>query len=409
MTSPQVPGSPANGPADRSLDGGKWADPKAVEEHARRNGRFYETRAEDLAGAAAKPRATPSVTPPVFDQNFYNECRSGIQANNPFGWEKDHYHWCRTGVIEWRRTRTGVLELRMPVTLMALTNNGSRDVWTFIKFESVEYLPGSTFTPLHNFQWGSGCAGSTPTTTCTRQSGSGFFHHLGDLPGIVDSDILTTDGTSSTEVDQKTQHALEWDGIIFQPGSLSLAVAFGKTDPAIPFRCDTAGSYMNNIAMACIFTDVIPFIEFSISDPGVDESAAHYWAALNDPGNTSPIDPNKVIPGRYPDGDLLHRLFYPRTIDLPTGGQIIQTKELNNRVARQTCDAWFPNYNANGGFACDEFPFASTQEGAAEGSGAFSVKPIDFNDNSRSGSALGAWYARDRILDGDYFAVNIVP
>jgi hypothetical protein len=37
-------------PLDRSLDDGRWADPKAVEEHARRKGRFYGTRAADLDG-----------------------------------------------------------------------------------------------------------------------------------------------------------------------------------------------------------------------------------------------------------------------------------------------------------------------------------------------------------------------
>ncbi|MFD1972422.1 NucA/NucB deoxyribonuclease domain-containing protein [Trinickia caryophylli] len=55
---------------------------------------------------------------------------------------------------------------------------------------------------------------------------------------------------------------------------------------------------------------------------------------------------------------------------------------------------------------CDEYPFASTQDGASRRSDA-SVKKIDSSDNRRTGSRLGHFYAGQRVLDDEGFYVSI--
>jgi hypothetical protein len=88
-----------------------------------------------------------------------------------------------------------------------------------------------------------------------------------------------------------------------------------------------------------------------------------------------------------------------------------------------SCPWWLPRPE---GKSCDEYPFASTLEGAAsrphlgrtfsgcsldgifplgypgQGEG-WSACMIDARQNSSGGGLLGAFYTRERILDGDQF------
>lgn len=79
------------------------------------------------------------------------------------------------------------------------------------------------------------------------------------------------------------------------------------------------------------------------------------------------------------------------------------------------------------GKSCDEYPFASTYEGAASGGEArsfplcltadppgsgpigFSRCMIDEAQNSGAGGVMGGFYGGQRLLDGDRFAVTITP
>jgi hypothetical protein len=67
-----------------------------------------------------------------------------------------------------------------------------------------------------------------------------------------------------------------------------------------------------------------------------------------------------------------------------------------------------------GPFDCDEYPFASTYEGAsrAQYEGArytnhWSVRWINRDQNQEAGRRLGRWYVNDRILDHNYFFILI--
>jgi hypothetical protein len=65
---------------------------------------------------------------------------------------------------------------------------------------------------------------------------------------------------------------------------------------------------------------------------------------------------------------------------------------------------------ATGGNECDEFPFASTDEGAANNSGTdFSVKVTPKGDNQAGGNYIVGWYDAMRVLKDDAFWVDVRP
>jgi hypothetical protein len=58
-------------------------------------------------------------------------------------------------------------------------------------------------------------------------------------------------------------------------------------------------------------------------------------------------------------------------------------------------------------YQCDEFPFASTKEGAGKGDGNFSVRYVPGTENEQAGRELGNWYGTDRILHGDEYMIYV--
>ncbi|WP_437032943.1 NucA/NucB deoxyribonuclease domain-containing protein [Streptomyces sp. enrichment culture] len=59
------------------------------------------------------------------------------------------------------------------------------------------------------------------------------------------------------------------------------------------------------------------------------------------------------------------------------------------------------------GQQCDEYPFASTKEGATQTDNCFSVRLIDGKDNRKGGERLAAMCTLSCILDGYAFYMQI--
>lgn len=108
---------------------------------------------------------------------------------------------------------------------------------------------------------------------------------------------------------------------------------------------------------------------------------------------------DKDIPGNIWNGEWkpLHR-NYPK-FDAASEDVTKRNKAANDRAcAGLTHDP---------GEQCDEFPFASTKEGAGKGDGSFSVRYVRQTDNSTAGARLSIWYGKDRILDGDAYGMLV--
>ncbi|MYW21706.1 hypothetical protein GT039_40600 [Streptomyces sp. SID2955] len=108
-----------------------------------------------------------------------------------------------------------------------------------------------------------------------------------------------------------------------------------------------------------------------------------------------------------------------QTVKAPLHRTVSAKRNEDNRdAAKKQCRRyWGAGYSHGGTRDCDEYPFASTYEGAAEHDYDpevrkfnFSVKPIAKEDNRAGGSILKGFYSKNRILDGmnDGFIVSII-
>ncbi|WSQ15186.1 hypothetical protein OG604_50030 [Streptomyces sp. NBC_01231] len=132
--------------------------------------------------------------------------------------------------------------------------------------------------------------------------------------------------------------------------------------------------------------------------------AQHIRQAFLVPQDTKPYMSAKKVPGQTAK-DPLHRT-------------VSATRNDKNRAeaVKQCKRYWGANYTNGGTKECDEYPFASTYEGAAENyydpeaqKFNFSAKPIAKADNQAGGLILKSFYAKNRIIDGlnDGFIVKI--
>ncbi|WP_146075788.1 hypothetical protein [Streptomyces sp. Ru62] len=191
---------------------------------------------------------------------------------------------------------------------------------------------------------------------------------------------------------------------------LNIAYSFGNLDPAFTssntgtvrngmFRCDsTMKTSRGNYRQGCVVAGWKPEFELTSVTP---EQTWHVQEAIA-----------SGLPGAA--GRPLHRQADKVKRDInrqkscPKSGSVRDGRTLTGR-------------------SCDEYPFASTTEGAATsngpgrtihdnchvpdlpiitGSTGYSVCMIDERQNSRSGSLLGAFYGKERVIDQDAFTIK---
>ncbi|WP_410583811.1 hypothetical protein [Amycolatopsis sp. lyj-108] len=151
-------------------------------------------------------------------------------------------------------------------------------------------------------------------------------------------------------------------------------------------RCDSAAYFTT--PRSCIFTDVTSRLNY-IKGQGYDQVVDHIMLAQDHPEQT---DPNrgtpKVIPGKWAD------LTKPGLNRVAYKGDVWKTNEAAKNIACAT----IPKPNPTD--QCDEYPFATTLQGAGKGDGNFSVKYVNGTQNGSAGGVLRWWYDRDRVLYG---------
>jgi hypothetical protein len=128
----------------------------------------------------------------------------------------------------------------------------------------------------------------------------------------------------------------------------------------------------------------------------------HIKNALQHPTLTKPgrktfydLDPSsKDIPGNW--GDWLSRAKYGADI----GG--------SRGIVEVACNLEFTAAQRQGK-QCDEFPFASTRQGAryAKPANNFSILPVDPGQNRAHGNVIGAWYQNNRVIRRDRFYIHL--
>ncbi|WP_169980351.1 NucA/NucB deoxyribonuclease domain-containing protein [Microbispora sp. H10836] len=190
-------------------------------------------------------------------------------------------------------------------------------------------------------------------------------------------------------------------------------------DNAAKIRCDSSyrGNKVTGYRDCCTIIGANPVYTMVRSDPWKGEVAQHVHKALYLPNQTVPVFRDdsgntlpKSIPGRYGTVPLT---FVPRKAKAPDGRTI---RGKNRYQVKLACRQWFPNADDDelpddndipGELQCDEFPFASTHEGAWSAGRNFSVQALSATDNGRDGSDLGIFYARYRLTDNRPFWIAI--
>lgn len=183
------------------------------------------------------------------------------------------------------------------------------------------------------------------------------------------------------------------------------SAVFHEGDTFVPaIRCDV--DLARKGTKGCVYPEApAVFRTIKTTDPEVDESAQHIKEAQA-----------KGWPGKYvarKDGSILPDAWESKRLKRTRDVDLIQR---NRRESLKQCIAKFgeikepctvgddPDTELTA-CDCDEYPFASTQEGAAQGN--VSVKRISSNDNRLARTRLGNFFASQRVLDDEDFYINI--
>ncbi len=378
------------------------------------------------AGKFAVPGPIPhiAVDPVTLDECDHHKFPDGA----PVWWHKSHYSTCWSGFDNLLKPASCPIFCDDSLNSFRLVVIGVGDVNVVPQGDASPPVRKVRFTIRTSTAQKSGpepapdssliqlrinCA-ALDGSTCQNSQNAGVTKTLGELrAGFETSFDLTVSGTGALgDADNKTYYntSLTITNTLppgYEPPEVSL--------PNDALRCDTS-TYNYNLDTqrrdrgACIFTDVDAVLHYSKA-PGspVKAVADHIAEAQSHPENTKPGGVGKTIPGSRASGFKLSRLVP----DLGVGRD--DRYEANRLIAKANCIRyWGVDYTQGGKLDCDEYPFASTYEGAAynlwNGGGtaiSFSSMPLDMGENRAAGRALNVWYATDHILERDTYYVDI--
>lgn len=362
-------------------------------------------------------------SPPSFEYDYItpSECEDRQDVSGTAdGWIKNHYAFCRIykaeRVLERCRWLFGCVTFRATFWVTTVGYGSERDrrirfltavdhiqVTTQVGGYPAEPSPGLEVATLVTVE--NRCAPLIQPQDCQLANNSNSqvsvtrpltaWRNVNYFYTDMDS---TAPGVSDGNPDQ-LGFADFWNKVSIR-WPLNSGSADKETDRQTA-RFDT-NTYLNlNGRNGGIFSKVRPVIHFPVNDPfwaPMRQSAEHYQLAMTQPQLTIPRVDGKQIPG-IQGGTPLTRLYRDEA----------RRRENRNTAVAACVEEWGTGY-PEGGFQCDEFPFASTHEGAAATYNPrrwFSVQRIPGPDNEAAGTWLGAWYSYDRILDGDIFNVNV--
>lgn len=297
-------------------------------------------------------------------------------------WACSHQAWTITVTSVPSGTVLGTSTIHAIATMVASTSGATWasdiDVWVFGSTAPIaipDTSSGALFCTTTSCLGNSGSYGPSGVSG-TAWSGNGGYSVSGLSPGTI--------RTSVSAYRQLTFNKAGWAN----PVSLNMNFAQSRCDNATP-GTSTAG---------CVFPTISGTLAFSQAT--VPNFVAHvYGAQLSG------------LPGRLGTGTYLTRLINP------------SLQAANNNKA---CPASLVRPT---GYQCDEYPFASTYQGAST-SGATAARSLSWCqmpdpagsgpngwsrcfipqfENSSSGGTTGAFYRDQRILDGDPFQIGYLP
>ncbi|GGQ83496.1 NucA/NucB deoxyribonuclease domain-containing protein [Couchioplanes azureus] len=340
-------------------------------------------------------------------------------ARHVEGWMKDRFNRCYMGhrKIELRCVGCTIIiaSVEFDYVLLGMTSNGTRQADFVLTFHDWDAKGGveREITPMRVSLGGCGTYIScNPGNAETTQPLGGWetaprFHATftsAEQTGVGDEfRALSTPSLGLQVIPVNPEH-----------------VPYVETNMTrAEVRFDSAGARAgkHHGAVFSDFTPTFDLVKIAQADhyeDGVKESILHIEDALYRPIRTFPSFVGKTIPGRYDPAAGANQYPLHRLVD-----SNLQSK--NRTTAGKVCDdVWGPD-GRTPDLNCDEYPFASTKEGAFTGSTVStgtadgwrtwrgSSRLIGEVDNQDSGRQYlnVAFYQGNRILSDDPFFVEI--
>ena len=376
----------------------------------------HKSFTDPLRSAQVNPPRTPPLVPSGPD---VENCLNNPAARSSVGMVYNRFMWCQRWQVEAVRGTLspqpgGTRLAAMTMTFSAVgygRDDGVRGATIFFRGDSLSLWP----TPKGYIRADSKLY---QRIKCVGEEGCDTADHyiMQPLSGWMSrwtSWTVSSDKTESSAPDLVLRHRWSFEGYLVDSFNVRLA---GSESDQHTIRCDSATIFGLRRRGACIFDDVIPHLQYSVRDQRVDKVAEHIRCAQEAPFcQTYPIESYaKVIPGKFIEENrhlgALHRVRSAKT-NSPIA-------DANRAVVRREC-ARLPVevYDPTAGQQCDEYPFASTMEGAAccqepAFDWDFSIKGVTGTVNECAGRALQRYYNDDRILyqqDGFYVRITDNP
>ncbi|GAA2673839.1 NucA/NucB deoxyribonuclease domain-containing protein [Actinoplanes palleronii] len=397
----------------RSLAPAEEREPTAEDARAlaeKLGDKSYSGAGEGTAALAASSARKPPASP---DESYLGPCWDSDGGRGEYGRVYNRFHWCQRGRIGGIvKDEDGDEVGRVSVIFRAAAygrDDGSRDVRVFLRSEpgSAVYEGGWPWDQaelrsalLHIWvdcdDYVSGCTAGGATAGKTMNDW--------DTDGSWSSWTVASSDTSGTGPYLVSRHLWHFKSSVFSyamPGVPAQKFAESHT-----IRCDSATvGFAKSRSKACVFDDVIPHLQYSAVSAKHGEVARHIQCALDTSCTSYPLKAGKQVPGKFVDdrdAPGLHRI----TDKTPTHPDGVTYYAKNSYQKDQACQQGTP-YLTDGlppalynppVQQCDEFPFASTKEGAGVGDWNFSVLGVTAADNRCAGIGLKAYYRDDRIL-----------
>jgi hypothetical protein len=168
----------------------------------------YVVDSRKRANAADLPSHSARATADEPSLDLQQECLDQPEAENEFGWIKDHYTWCRRGqwhlILEDATTHQVVSEGSFDDMEVALGHDDSRTV-TLYQIFTDPVSDNDGIGPQTTFALGYGCVNGDQASHCSVSPSFGVTHTLASLADrVVESFTATSDPGATTERDLVT-------------------------------------------------------------------------------------------------------------------------------------------------------------------------------------------------------------
>lgn len=340
-----------------------------------------------------------------FDDITWEECEENPSAATDAGWIKNRYSFCQR--MNWKAEirarlsgpRVGWIKYR--TTLIGSGDNGFRHVQYTVRVDRIEtsvssnYPSGKRILEDSSLSIGLQCQSAQGTAQHCRPQGEPTAIRPVRVWRLNPTAVFEFDSEAAGLYREKlafSEFRQEWRA--HPPDGTPVGSGLG---PVHEVRWDSA-PYLKGSGGG-IFNPKRPIVTFDARNAQYQQVAWHIFNALYHPSTTFPRWPEggKTIPG---DADSRDREPLSRTTD-----PLIQSA--NAATARPVCQQITPDY-AQRGLECDQFPFASTLEGAALGDRRYSACPVKAEHRAEADDLLRSWYYADRVLDTlDPFNVQV--